>query len=83
MGDISSTISSVSALLFLASTALNIYISMRLSKFESQINAHIGKQVEKSEETTDDRIKDLKTDLERMIVRESDIINKRIDRINN
>lgn len=83
MGDLSNTISTVSALLFLASTALNIYLTMRLSKFENQINAHILKEVEKSEDATDERIKDLKADLERMILREADIINKRIDRINN
>ncbi len=70
MGEISNTISTISAILFLASTAINIYLTMRLSKFENEMKSYI-----------DERIKESKNDIRLQVLREIEIITDRLDRL--
>lgn len=78
MGDITSTIS---AILFLASTALNVYITMRLSKFENTMKGYIEDQIKESEKEIAFKIRETKADSEKHMLREIEIVTDRIDRL--
>ncbi len=78
MGDITSTIS---AILFLASTALNVYITMRLSKFENTMKGYIEDQIKESEKEIAFKIRETKGDSEKHMLREIEIVTDRIDRL--
>jgi hypothetical protein len=81
MGDLSNTISTISALLFIASTAVNIYLTMRLSKFENSMNKYIDDKIKAATISIDADIREAKGDIKSQVMREVEILTDRLDRM--
>jgi len=81
MGELSNTISTISALLFIASTAVNIYLTMRLSKFENSMNKYIDDKIRDARAQIEQDIKEAKQDSRSQMLREVEIISDRLDRM--
>lgn len=81
MGEISDTISTISALLFIASTAVNIYLTMRLSKFENSMNKYIDDKIKESKHQIEGDIREARQDMNQRLLREVEILTDRLDRM--
>lgn len=81
MGDLGNTISTISALLFIASTAVNIYLTMRLSKFENSMNKYIDDKIREARIHIESDIREAKQDNRAAMLREVEILSDRMDRM--
>lgn len=81
MGELSNTISTISALLFIASTAVNIYLTMRLSKFENSMNKYIDDKIRDARIQIEADIREAKKDNKDQMLREVEILTDRMDRM--
>lgn len=83
MGAAADLTSIISAILFVASTVLNLYMTGRLSKLENAMNKSIDDKIQSVKREIEHDARVSRNDLRDELLRDIDQTNKRMDRIQN